>query len=105
MPLPIPILALLVLASYRLSRIAVEDTVFDRPRSAIVRWADRRRWTQFIGGILSCTWCGGWWISVTLYAVWAATAGSGNHANVEHIAAAAAVAGGQGLLSSWEGET
>jgi len=48
------------LASYRVTRFFVEDTLFDAPRDAI--------WSRFppstpIGYLFTCYWCMGFWVA------------------------------------------
>lgn len=52
-------LALLILASYRLTHLVVFDRITAPVRNALKRW---------LGPLVSCFWCGGVWISAGLVA-------------------------------------
>jgi hypothetical protein len=55
--------ALLALASYRLWRLAAEDSILDRPRD---------RLPHNVAEFVECPWCLGFWISAASYASWRA---------------------------------
>ncbi len=80
-------LAVDVVATYRLTRLATADTITDGPRDAIVRWAYRRAgreaieqpcpdlpgaWSEVamadddppkLATLVTCRWCAGMWIA------------------------------------------
>lgn len=58
------LVVLLALASYRLTRIVVEDTITEPTRQWLLA-----RLPAFWGQGLTCAWCVGWWISGALAVV------------------------------------
>lgn len=59
---------ILALAAYRLTRLFIEDVIFDTPRDAI--WKKFPPESTKIGYLLTCYWCLGLWVSglvVVLY--------------------------------------
>jgi hypothetical protein len=63
-------LLVLVLATHRVTRLAVEDTIADRPRNWVFM---RTPWPEWTEKLLSCPWCFGWWASLAcavLYLNW-----------------------------------
>lgn len=106
----LPELALLALAGYRGTQLAVYDTVLDRPRTLVVDWhirrTDQNRRTAVSSALvtlISCIYCIGWWISGAFLAAYllATDAWSGVPL-VVHGTEWFAVAGGQALLSLWD---
>lgn len=95
----------LALAAFRLTRLAVVDSLLDGPRERLHGWlADKPGGPKIIQG-LSCTWCTGAWISAATYTAWTLTDPARRRRPLaHHLISAAAVAGAQGLLHSWEGE-
>ena len=64
---PLLLFAIVVLASYRLTRLVVADVILDGPRQRLVRHGG------FVGEIVSCSTCAGVWVSALVVAVtWAA---------------------------------
>ena len=59
-------LIVLALAVYRITRLIVLDTIFDRPRD----WASQK--AIWLETLVTCPWCAGFWISLAatiLYAL------------------------------------
>jgi len=54
-------------ATYRLVRLAIEDTIFDEPREALHEWCEKggpiRGW--FLD-LITCPWCLGVWFSAAV---------------------------------------
>lgn len=63
MELTISELIILALATYRLCRLIIEDTVTERLRVAI--WA-RFKPSHGIGYLITCYWCTGFWVASLL---------------------------------------
>lgn len=85
------LLAVLVLATYRITRLIVNDTIteFIRVKIPFERW---------YGELIRCPWCTGVWVAGIL------TGLTCLFTSVPlPLLVWAAVAGGQGLLASWEG--
>lgn len=64
---------LVALASYRLWRLLVLDTLplIASPRDRLEDWIDRRHGSDWSGG-LACAWCSGFWCScIVVGATWA----------------------------------
>jgi len=53
-------LILLTLATYRLSRLVIEDTVSDKFRDLVWRYFP---YDKTIGYLITCYWCMGFWFS------------------------------------------
>ena len=69
---PLALHPISVAATYRLVRLAIEDTIFDEPREAVYAWCARGgAFRQWFLALITCPWCLGVWMSgfVTL-AVW-----------------------------------
>lgn len=106
--------ALLVLASYRITRFFVKDSLIGfGPDSGsdvsvrLDRWAynddgtDRSFWRGKAGDLLTCVWCLGFWVSTIVYVSAALALGEwDSQPLVWHGLMCFAVAGGQGFLSS-----
>lgn len=82
----------LALAVYRVTRLIVTDTILDKPREALLtrypasdtvfaEWADGLVWSEtvegwialepsWLGDLVSCVWCAGFWISVVAVLLW-----------------------------------
>lgn len=61
-------IVLLVLAAYRITRLLIEDVIFDAPREAI--WRKFPPETTKIGYLFTCYWCLSLWVAglvVVLY--------------------------------------
>jgi hypothetical protein len=52
-------LAVLALAAHRVTRLLVEDTILDRPRSWVAFHSHPK-----VDELLSCPWCTGFWVSL-----------------------------------------
>lgn len=59
--------ALLAAASYRLWRLAAEDSILDGPRDRILTAAP-----EWVDDMIVCAWCLGFWISGATYLSWRA---------------------------------
>lgn len=106
----LPELALLALAGYRGTQLAVYDTVLDRPRNLVVDWhlrrADQNRGTAVSGALvtlINCIYCMGFWVSGAFLAACLLTTGAWSGVPlIVHGTEWFAVAGGQALLSLWD---
>lgn len=49
------------LAVYRVTRLVVDDTIFDAPRQRVLMWAEDR--SKFLHGLLSCGYCFSVWLA------------------------------------------
>ncbi len=112
------LVAVLALASYRVTRLVVHDEVLGqfpddgRPRGTGLRALfDRLVWTDdgddrgpargWVGRLMTCSFCVGVWVSLGLVCAWL---GLWPHElGVEGWVVVAAVAGGQGFVSSRHG--
>lgn len=103
--MPAAELPTLALAAFRITRLAVVDSLLEEPRERLHTWlADKPGGPKILQG-LSCTWCAGVWISAATYTAWVLTDRPRRRRPLaRHVIAVAAVAGAQGLLHSWEGE-
>lgn len=81
-------LLLLILASFRLTHLVVFDTITEPLRGAL---KDR----PFLGPLIECYWCAGVWISLLLYASYAAWPTGAKPAVI-----ILAIAGGQAFLET-----
>lgn len=63
MELTISELIILALATYRLCRLIIEDTVTERVRSAIWR---KYPPSHGVGYLITCYWCTGFWVASLL---------------------------------------
>ncbi|HLL33857.1 MAG TPA: DUF1360 domain-containing protein [Streptomyces sp.] len=98
--------ALVGLASYRATQLAVHDTILDPVRDRVLAWQDRRPdsaarvWTVTL---ISCIYCTGWWVSGAMLAVFllAADRWHGTPLLIHGIQWFA-VAGVQSLLNRWD---
>lgn len=100
------VLAVLALATYRGTRLAVHDTILTPAHLRVHAWSTRRpdsRVRRAVMDLLSCIYCMGWWIGGAFLAVWLlATGGWADAPVVVHGVEWFAVAGGGALLSSWD---
>jgi hypothetical protein len=106
--------ALLILASYRITRFFVRDSLIgfgeDSGSAMSVRidafayntdGSDRSWIRGKIGDLLTCVWCLGFWVSAGCYfAFVAATGRLGEFPVAVDVLSVFAIAGGQGFLSS-----
>lgn len=89
-------LAVLALASFRVTRLIVTDTFWANTRARLLVWLDRHGPIgQKAAELLSCSWCTGVWVSGGLYAAWRAGVPA-----AEHLVLVAAVAGGQTIATA-----
>ncbi|WP_405759454.1 DUF1360 domain-containing protein [Streptomyces sp. NBC_01420] len=62
-------LALLGLAGYRGTQLAVHDTILDPLRDRIINWQEQRPTStlrDLVVSLISCVYCMGWWVSGAL---------------------------------------
>ncbi|MDI9829703.1 DUF1360 domain-containing protein [Streptomyces sp. KAU_LT] len=62
-------LALLGLAGYRGTQLAVHDTILDPARDQLIAWHERRPTSPVRNAVvtlISCVYCMGWWIAGAL---------------------------------------
>jgi len=59
-------------ASYRLTRLALSDSILETPRNAALRWTEQpgraAHLRSRLGELLECYWCAGLWISAAVVA-------------------------------------
>ncbi|MEW2633351.1 DUF1360 domain-containing protein [Streptomyces sp. NPDC048389] len=66
-------LALLGLAGYRATQLAVHDTILDPARDRMHAWHESRpdsATREFVIALISCVYCMGWWISGAILATY-----------------------------------
>lgn len=101
-------LIILAFASFRITRLALFDTIFDNPRTNFHTWltSDEKMagkywffWSKLYE-LTSCSWCLGTWISLAVFSVYFAAWPweFGRQGFIQF----AAVAGIQGLLHAFE---
>ncbi|MGW3971194.1 DUF1360 domain-containing protein [Streptomyces ardesiacus] len=76
-------LALLGLAGYRGTQLAVHDTILDPARDRIIAWHERRQDSKIrnaVVALISCVYCMGWWVSGAALAAWLLVTGTFNEA-------------------------
>ncbi|HEX2244634.1 MAG TPA: DUF1360 domain-containing protein, partial [Gammaproteobacteria bacterium] len=58
-------LIVLILASFRITRIFVDDTITEPYRMWFVRWHEKThsKASHFFLTLITCPWCLGWWVS------------------------------------------
>jgi len=69
----LPELALLAVAGYRGTQLAVHDTILDPVRDRLHHWHERHPESaarQAVITLISCVYCMGWWVSGALLAVY-----------------------------------
>ncbi len=81
--------AVLVLASYRITRLVAVDVIADRPRTWVAVKAP-----VWVGKLVTCAICAGFWISAAVLAAWY-FGGSGGWV----VLVVFAIAGAQALLA------
>lgn len=103
---------ILVLASYRITRFLVHDSLMGfgpDSGSQVSMWVDRFAYEgddgldrSFlrgkIGDLLTCTWCTGFWVSLAVVAVWTQVVPW--DMSLQEWVQVFAVAGGQGFMNS-----
>lgn len=106
--------AVLILAAYRITRFFVHDSLMgfgsdsdSRISVRLDRFAyaedgsGRSWWREYLGDLLTCTWCLGFWISLAVYAAFAAATSTYEDVPFAiHVINVFAIAGGQGYLNS-----
>lgn len=90
-------IVLAALATYRLTRLAVEDTLLDEPRDALAGWLDDRRHPK-LAELVSCPWCASFWVAIVVVAAAYQLDGIWFDAPAVVLACSAVT----GLLASWE---
>lgn len=104
--LQLPELALLALAGYRATQLAVHDSILDPVRDRIFAWYEKRPESgprTAVITLISCVYCMGWWIAGALLATWLLATGAWHGAPlVVHGAEWLAVAGAAVLLNRWD---
>ncbi|MDN3056858.1 DUF1360 domain-containing protein [Streptomyces sp. SRF1] len=99
-------LAVLGLAGYRATQLAVHDSILDPVRDRIYAWHARRPESgprTFVITLISCVYCMGWWISGALLATWLLATGTWDSAPLlVHGVEWLAVAGLAVLLNRWD---
>ena len=69
----LPTLALLGLAGYRATQLAVHDTILDPARDKVFAWHEARPDSgprSAVVSLISCVYCMGWWISGAILATY-----------------------------------
>jgi hypothetical protein len=77
--IPLTHLALLGLAGYRGTQLAVHDTILEPVRDRVFTWHERRQDSAIrtaVVTLISCVYCMGWWISGALLATYLLALGS-----------------------------
>ncbi|MFD5570458.1 DUF1360 domain-containing protein [Streptomyces cadmiisoli] len=72
-------LALLGLAGYRGTQLAVHDTILDPARDRVISWHERRQTSPVrnaVVALISCVYCMGWWVSGALLATYLLASGT-----------------------------
>ncbi|MEU0947656.1 DUF1360 domain-containing protein [Streptomyces canus] len=72
-------LALLGLAGYRGTQLAVHDTILDPARDRVIAWHERRLTSAVRSAVvtlISCVYCMGWWVSGALLATYLLVTGT-----------------------------
>lgn len=95
----LPLLVVAALATYRLVRLAIYDTIFDRPRNATYMWLSNRGTPRadWMLDMVTCQWCLGVWMSAAVTAALAVFT-TNSTAIVAWIAFWFATSGAQSLL-------
>lgn len=62
-------LTVLVLATFRVTRLLIDDTIFDAPRGWLFNRGVRRAPGRFLVDLFSCPWCLSVWVSAAIVAV------------------------------------
>lgn len=102
----LPELALLALAGYRGTQLAVYDTILDRPRDALFTWGakdSKSKVRHAVITLISCTYCAGFWVSGAFLAAYLLATHQWHGVPLAvHGIEWFAVAGAQALLSRWD---
>lgn len=90
-------LAVVALASFRLTRLVTSDTLTETPRRAVQRWALTQRMAERpslkLDELVGCNYCAGWWVTLAVLAAWRVPL-------FRPLVRAFAAAGAQALLSA-----
>jgi len=101
-----PELAVLILAAYRGTQLAVHDTILDVPRGWAFTWHSKRDTSPVRAALItliSCIYCMGWWVSGAFLAAWLLLTDQWHGTPLlVHGVEWFAVAGGQALLNRWD---
>ncbi|MFJ3274030.1 DUF1360 domain-containing protein [Streptomyces sp. NPDC086776] len=99
-------LALLALAGYRGTQLAVHDSILDPARDRVHDWHQRRLDSTartFVVTLISCVYCTGWWVSGALLLTYLLVTGHWDQAPLlVHGIEWLAVAGAAVLLNRWD---
>jgi len=63
------LLVVISLLVYRVNRLIIRDTIFDKPRAAFINWALPRRGGSAVVDLITCPFCLGVWVSAVATAV------------------------------------
>lgn len=100
-------LALLGLAGYRGTQLAVHDTILDPARDRVIAWHERRQDSAVRNAVvtlISCVYCMGWWVSGALLLTYLLVTGTFDQAPLlVHGLEWLAVAGAAVLLNRLDG--
>lgn len=106
--LTVPELAILALAGYRATQLAVHDTILDPVRDRLFAWHEGRPGSAArtaVITLISCVYCMGWWIAGAILATWLLATGTWGEAPIlVHGIEWLAVAGAAVLLNRWDDE-
>lgn len=104
--IPLVVLAVLVIASYRATQLAVHDSLLDPVRDKVIDWQQRKpdaALRHALITLMNCVYCTGWWLSGAILATYLLAAGRWTgEPLVVHGIEWLAVAGGQALLNRWD---
>lgn len=99
-------IAILGVAGYRSTQLAVHDAILEPARDAVYRWHARRvdsRLRTAMVTLISCVYCMGWWISGLILATYLTATSTWSAAPpVVHGIEWLAVAGAAVLLNRWD---
>jgi hypothetical protein len=100
------VLALLAIATYRGTRLAVHDTILDPVRNRVFDWRRKRPGSAArtaVAELISCIYCMGWWVAGVVLAGWFVATGTWGDAPVlVHGIEWFGVAGAGVLLNRWD---
>ncbi|MFB7496077.1 DUF1360 domain-containing protein [Streptomyces sp. NPDC056161] len=102
----IPVLAVLALAGYRATQLAVWDSILDPVRDRVIDWQTSQPESSVraaITTLITCVYCTGWWLSGAILLTYLLATGTWDRAPlVIHGVEWFAVAGGAVLLNRWD---
>lgn len=105
------ILVVMGFAAYRATQLVVWDTIADPLRNRIEQWHARSldpatgrfgRVPSFVRGLISCTYCAGWWLSVATVLLYVTFTHQWDQPLIGVALDCWAVAGIQALLNRWD---